>query len=191
MKIQMKCKVNGCGGIHEAQGFCARHYRKAKYHGEISVIQPKHSLLKERFDHKSKANSETDCIEWVGTKNKGGYGLTKINGKTTHVHRAAYELVCGAIPDGLHVLHKCDNRSCINPSHLFLGTNQDNMDDRNTKGRQACLKGELNGCAKLTEGQVRDIRSDNRLHREIAADYGVVKSTVSAIKRAALWRHVA
>ena len=76
-----------------------------------------------------------NCIEYKGHKIPSGYGTTKVGGKTVYAHRRAWEIVNGSIPEGLCVLHKCDNPSCINPEHLFLGTQLENIEDRNSKGR--------------------------------------------------------
>ena len=75
------------------------------------------------------------CIEWTGSRNPKGYGQKKVGGKTIFAHRWAWEQANGPIPDGLHVLHTCDNPPCVNVDHLFLGTNADNVKDRDAKGR--------------------------------------------------------
>lgn len=77
------------------------------------------------------------CWEWQGAANKKtGYGVINWRGETRYTHRVAWEFWCGLIPDGLFVCHGCDNRKCMRPDHLFLGTNQDNIDDMVQKGRQ-------------------------------------------------------
>ena len=76
------------------------------------------------------------CWKWQGAVDSHGYGRTRYNGKLTSAHRAAYEYMHKEIPEGMHVLHRCDNPPCINPAHLFLGTHQDNMDDMAAKGRR-------------------------------------------------------
>ncbi len=86
------------------------------------------------------------CWDWPNYRNKDGYGLTSLNGKTTVAHRVAWVLTFDSIPDNLYVLHRCDNPACCNPSHLFLGTAEDNAKDCKSKGRHA--RGERNGIAK-------------------------------------------
>jgi len=98
----------------------------------------------------------TRCWIWTAFCYPNGYGLVGLYGKNLLPHRISYELFFGDIPEGLLVLHHCDNRPCCNPSHLFLGTHQDNEDDKSHKGRQA--KGEMNGNHKLTDAQVSEIR---------------------------------
>jgi len=136
---------------------------------------------------------EHSCWEWKAARLWNGYGSFYLNGKMQGAHRVAWALVNGPIPrgEGFHgtcVLHRCDNRACVRPEHLFLGTNADNVRDRNEKSRQA--KGEAHADAKLTKGQVYAIRADPRLQREIAADYGVRQNTVSYIKTRTTWSHL-
>jgi HNH endonuclease len=95
-----------------------------------------------------------DCIEWMGSLDGGGYGQFRRQGRLLKAHRHAWEQANGRkITDGLFVLHTCDNRACINPDHLFLGTNQDNMDDMVRKGRSLHRYGSSNPNAKLSSGQ--------------------------------------
>jgi len=128
------------------------------------------------------------CWVWPLWKDKDGYGRTQVNGKTAIAHRVAYSLTNGHIPDGLCVLHHCDNRSCCNPEHLFLGTPKDNYDDAYRKGRVSV--GERNGISKLTKEKVLSIRKDIRKQVVIAEEYGILQTTVSEIKNKHLWRHL-
>lgn len=137
-----------------------------------------------------------DCIEWSGARNSKGYGHCRdpITKRTRRVHRVAWEQTHGPIPDGMYVLHRCDNRACINVEHLFLGTQADNMADMRAKGRAKTAPGEQQGQHKLTEAQVREIRlayaAGGITHAALALRYGVVVSTVSNILTRRTWKHV-
>ncbi len=144
------------------------------------------ATAQERFDDKWTTIPETDCWWWIASINKDGYGQLKFKGLMQRAHRVSHILHVGDIPAGKHVLHHCDNPGCVNPDHLFLGTHQDNMDDKVSRGRQS--KGEKHGTAKLTETQVLEIRAALGLHRDIAAKYGVSESRVSDIKRRKYWK---
>lgn len=125
--------------------------------------------------------NDDDCHLWIGSVNTAGYGITSQGEKNVTAHRWAYSHAKGVISEGMHVLHTCDVRRCVNPSHLFLGTHADNMHDKAIKGRAA---------RKLTAEQVLAIRSDSRLHTHIAAEYGIHAGTVSEIKRRRIWAHL-
>lgn len=108
-------------------------------------------------------NPESGCWEWIGRREQyTGYARVKLKGKKISIHRLAYELWKGPIPEGLFVCHSCDNRICINPEHLWLGTHQDNMDDMVKKGRQYTPKGDENGARLYPERLSR-----GHLHSEI------------------------
>ena len=115
-----------------------------------------------------------------------GYGQFHKNGKTAYAHRVAFELAYDEPSDC--VLHTCDNRKCVNPEHLFAGSFYDNMNDMVEKQRQA--HGERNTRHKLTEDQVRQIRQEIGLNREIASRYGVSASLISLIRSGRIWKLV-
>lgn len=113
--------------------------------------------LAERFWEKV---ARTDgCWKWLGSIATNGYGQLGVRGRSRVSHRIAWELTNGPVPQGLYVLHRCDVRSCVNPSHLFLGTLSDNMRDCARKGRVYSPKGEASHSAKLSDDQVRQIRT--------------------------------
>lgn len=146
----------------------------------------------ERFEAKYEKNPN-GCWLWTACRNTPGYGSFKFEGHMWRAHRFSYELNVGSIPEGIHVLHKCDVPACVNPDHLFLGTHNDNMADKVKKNRQAKgmkNEGEKNGSAKLTPNKVLAIKSDTRFHRVIAADYGVSSVAISNIKSGKSWAHL-
>ncbi len=144
----------------------------------------------ERFLEKINHNRETGCLEWTGWISNTGYGFfNRGDGKSRLAHRASYELFCGEIPKGLHVLHKCDNPRCVKPSHLFLGTELDNKRDMVKKKRQAY--GERNGKSKLTQTLVAEIRSRTDLKlRELSEMFGVSIQQASRIRRKEQWKNL-
>jgi len=149
--------------------------------------------LEQRFWTKVDKRGSEDCWLWIGCKTSIGYGWISLGKKSsggTHAHRAAWTLIRGTIPEGMHILHTCDVRACVNPAHLFLGTHQDNMDDMVRKGRRTRLMGEANGLSKLTAPLVRAIRSSSDSQRLIALRYGLNQSTVSRICNRSMWAHV-
>jgi hypothetical protein len=132
----------------------------------------------------------TGCWLWLGATSRGGYGAAKRNQKQWAAHRLMWTLQRGPIPEGLNVLHRCDTPLCVNPDHLFLGTNADNTADMRQKGRGRSAPGEAQGGAKLTADQVRAIRADPRPGVAVARGYGITPSSVTLIKQRKNWRHV-
>lgn len=146
--------------------------------------------LEERFWAKVDNRNGEGCWTWNGDSYPKGYGRLKIDGKGKRAHRISYELFCGPIPDGLHVLHKCDNPACVRPDHLWVGTNKDNIRDKVKKGRQAHNRGVNHGRAKLTPKQVMKIRQDRRTCAAIAADYQISETHAWQIKARKCWAHL-
>jgi hypothetical protein len=185
------CEVEGCEREHYAKGLCKKHYRRLLAGGDPHA--PGRSP-EERLKAKlAPQDPVTGCIEWTGTRNRG-YGYIRRDGKTIRAHRLAYELKHGPIPKGLYVCHRCDNRSCCNTDHHFLGTNADNMADMVSKGRSNKLKGEEHGRAKLTEADVAEILrrlAAGEFQRVIAAAFGISRAAISKIKAGLTWTHVA
>lgn len=150
----------------------------------------------ERFWSKVNIGSPTDCWEWTGAKTGFGYGHMTVNGqKQVYAHRISYVIHHGSIPSGMHVCHSCDNPRCVNPSHLWVGTPQDNAIDRNTKGRHPVKVGSECSGAKLTESDAREIRrrassKEWGIQTKLAKEYGVAKTTIRYIVIRRSWAHV-
>ncbi len=145
---------------------------------------------RERFDAKWTPEPNTGCFLWLGTRTWNGYGHFKLDGKPRRAHRLAWELTNGAIPGDLQVLHRCDVRECVNPDHLFLGTQADNIVDRDAKGRGVWSPGAKNGQAKLTPAQVSEIRrlAAIRSQASIARDFGMSKAATCLIVNRKRWK---
>lgn len=172
-------------------GLCGKHYKRLlKTRLGVPQKAPRDATPKQYLAFYSKPNDDTGCVEWTASVNTWGYGRVQINGARVLAHRVAYAEYVGPIPEGLYVLHKCDNRRCVNPAHLFLGTLQDNTDDMYAKGRGPKRKGEDHPQVKLTEDDVRSIRADARDKRIIAAQYGLNADYVRNIKRRLTWKHL-
>ena len=146
--------------------------------------------LLERFFQNVVIDPVSNCWVWRAGKDGVGYGLFRYNGISKRTHRVIYEMAVGPILNKLLVLHRCDNPSCVNPWHLFLGTYDDNAADAALKGRARRAIGAFNGNVRLTEDEVFQIRSDKRKQDKIAKEYGIAQTTVSAIKRRVNWKHL-
>ena len=136
----------------------------------------------------SKVEKSYDCWTWKGTVASDGYPVFWDGKQNRRVSRLIYVLANGPIKHGLLVRHTCDNKSCVNPNHLILGTHQDNMDDRTERNRQ--IKGEDIKQSKLTEKQVLEIRDAIGYQWEIGLRYGVSQTLVGKIKRGEIWKHI-
>lgn len=148
-----------------------------------------------------KSAGESGCWIWLGRKKPRGYGLLSVSPtpktrRMAYAHRLSYVINRGSIPEGLCVCHHCDNPSCVNPAHLFLGTNADNTADKVAKGRAkgSPQVGEKNHNARLTPADVREIRrryaANEGSQEVIARDYGVRQAHVSRIVRRTAWQEV-
>lgn len=147
------------------------------------------NVMKKRFW--SKVNKTKTCWNWIAGKTIDGYGSFNIGHRMENAHRVSFKITYGDIPNGLHCLHKCDNRVCVNPEHLFLGTNSDNVKDRVIKKRSN--KGENVYLSKLNYKQVLEIKEmlrNNILQLEIAKKFNVLPCTISKINIGLTWKHV-
>lgn len=147
---------------------------------------------KKRFWKLVDIRGEDDCWEWQGGKWKQGYGGFKINDRRNiGAHRFSYLINGGAIGRA-YVLHKCDNPPCVNPSHLFLGNHQDNMDDMVKKKRNIAFSGEKNMHSKLSKEDVLEIREigGKLSKRKMAKVYGVSPNSISNVIKRKTWKHI-
>lgn len=140
---------------------------------------------------------ECGCWIWTGAQCGKGYGLVSIGRRTQRAHRVAFHYATGVDPGSMHVLHKCDTPSCINPMHLMLGTNTDNVADKVAKNRQArgekiglAMCGERQGQHKLTASDVVAIRESDLRVKELSLRYGVSPSVISEVRSRKAWKHI-
>ena len=145
--------------------------------------------MEDRFWRCVKRGTDDECWEWLKGKNTGGYGRYCVNATSVLAHRYAWELVHGPIPEGMVVRHKCRGK-CVNPNHLEVGTQAENVRDRERDGTDN--RGERHGLHKLTEAQVREIvdRLQHRKHgdiRRLAEEYAVCRTTIVSIKEKSSW----
>lgn len=133
---------------------------------------------------------QNGCLQWTGCTNEDGYGLIggpRIAGKPVarKTHRVAYEVFVGPITNGLSVLHKCDNHACINPKHLYLGTQAQNIRDMSERNQAR-----WNPLRKLTDHQVRSIRASSETQRVLGERYGIAQCCIAFIRTGRTYRHI-
>jgi hypothetical protein len=172
-----------------------------------------HEMLVQKFWELVAIRSDGECWEWQGRLNWSGYGILCMGKRcnpTFHeerAHRFCYRIhnALSKVPKGLHVCHRCDNPKCVNPKHLFLGTDLDNMRDKCRKGRQPkgeeyakrlrewIPRGSRRSNAKLTETDIRTIcemRERGMFYKDIAKHFGVHKQTVCSAALGRTWKHI-
>jgi len=189
------CCIKGCDRPSVALGLCSKHWRRNKLYG--SPVATKHHAAQfrgmspeQRFWSRV-VKRDNGCWEWQGAKDRDGYGMFRgvIRGITyNRAHRFSYALHYEDIPKGKHVCHKCDNPKCVNPEHLWIGSNADNMHDKIAKGRHKVLSGENSPHAKITEEEAKAILTDPRPYSLIASEYNIAASTVGSIKNKNSWQ---
>ena len=139
--------------------------------------------------------NEKGCWLWKMACSNRNYGVIRVNGKNLYSHRISWQVFNGNIPKGLCVLHKCDVRNCVNPNHLFLGTDKDNVDDMDRKGRRVNKPsfGQNHPNAKLTNEKVKKIKlliEEGVSQREIAHRFSISQTAVCSINNKRTWENV-
>ena len=187
------CAIPDCNQKQFSSDYCSRHYNRLLNNRPLEKKSFHELNPKERLDKFVTIDLKSQCWIWTGSKNKKNYGCIHFKGKTRIAHRLAYELYKGQIPKGLLVCHNCDNPSCINPDHLFLGTNQDNSNDKFSKNREKILYGQSNGNSKLTTNEVVNIKRmliSGYTPTEISRKFNVSDGAIFSIRDNNTWRHV-
>lgn len=185
------CSVAGCDRPHYAKTLCNSHWaRSRRGHDMNRPFNRKDWPFAERLWARTDKAGPDDCWIWRGSSTKG-YGVISVRGKQSYAHRIAYELTNGPIAARQVICHRCDTPLCVNPAHLFAGSNLDNARDAVAKGRHA--HGERQGCAKLKNADIGPIRERllTQTAAEIAAEYGVSRPAISLIGTGKTWRGVA
>lgn len=134
---------------------------------------------------------DSGCWMWLGSQDSDGYGSIRMNGRSIRAHRFSYQYFVGPIPGGMLVCHRCDTPGCVNPEHLFIGSNRENMQDMVAKGRH--LDGRAGSGSHLAKLSLEDVRAIRDLlaqgvkNIEIATQFSISHRTVSAIKTRKIW----
>lgn len=194
------CKFDGCTKPHKSRGLCDTHYAYWRRTGRIG--QREALPLADRFwpkvDKTPGLGPNGDCWEWRAYVHPTGYGqigLGSAKQGVCHTHRVSWMLTHGEIPKGLLVMHKCDNRLCVNPAHLRLGTHKDNTQDMLAKGRGRAPEGYARGSkitkSKLTDEMVRQMRAETGMtYKQLSEKYGVNPGTCHRVVTRQTWAHV-
>jgi hypothetical protein len=155
-------------------------------------------MTREEFLNFVSVHGDNDCWPWLGNQNGKGYGRVEYDGKLQQAHRVSWQIHHGPIPNGFNVLHTCDNTICVNQKHLFLGTQQDNVDDmiaksRDNFGGNRPQIGSEHHNAQLNEDKVREIKrllEEGHRHKDIAEWFEVSRQAITNISTGHRWSHV-
>ena len=191
------CSYVGCGRPVNARGMCATHYMQQRRAGLIPTGTRLPAPVAERFWRRV-VKTDTCWLWQGGEKSKAGYGKIGLGGRgATQVlaHRFSYELHNGPIPDGLVVMHSCDNPRCVNPSHFSVGTHSENTIDSVRKGRWKSIPpmhcGESQHSSKLTVEDVRLIRDNPDIPtKELALRFGTNPTSIQKVRSRKTWKHI-
>lgn len=191
------CDIQGCNGKYEAKGYCKMHYQRNRKGLDMNLPHRSEILPMERLmNHVVKDRGpKGECWEYVRNKNKQRHMQIVIDGKQTLAHRFSWEHHNNQkIPEGMCILHSCDNPPCVNPDHLRTGTNKENAEDREERGRSRNYKGEDNHKAKLTNKDAlfiyQKIHSGEMTVKELMKQFNAVKATIYNIKFGRSWSHI-
>lgn len=188
------CCVDCCINLVYAKGLCEKHYQRNRKFGNPLGGIKNQGPVEERFWRF--VEKSDGCWLWIGNKSKAGYGRISVGTKSlgyVQSHRLSWEIHNKkSIPNGLVVMHKCDNPSCVNPDHLSVGTYKENTQDMISKGRKRTVApvGEANGKSLLTAEQAKEIKESTLSMAALARKFGVSPSCVRGVKIGRTWKHL-
>ena len=188
--LTRKCSVDGCDMKHTARGLCAKHYERWRVYGSIDLSRAENGAP-ERFLRNLQGHKGVECVVWPFSVDRHGYG--RIGCKQSLLPtRTAHRLICiwvhGDPPfPKAEAAHSCGNRRCVNPLHLRWASTLENNRERRVHGTMPM--GEANPASKLSRANVAEILASDRSGPELAADFGVTRSTINKIRRGEIWAH--
>jgi hypothetical protein len=192
----MNCKYNDCQNKAVGWGYCQKHYRRFMKYGSPESTKYTQEPMEIRFWRFVDKKLDHECWYWIGNKNTKGYGQFSVGAKaqgSEGAHRISWKLHNQQdIPSKMHIMHKCDNPSCVNPNHLTIGTAKDNTQDMIQKGRKRTVApvGDLNGKAILDAEKVRLIRSSTLNHAALGRQLGVSPNCIRGVRTGRTWSHI-
>jgi hypothetical protein len=192
----MKCQYSECQNEQKAKGFCQKHYVRFRLYGSVEPKSFDHEPIEIRFWKCVDKKGDDDCWFWQRPASSNGYGRIRVRetGKEESAHRVSWWMhnERQEIPKGMVVMHSCDNKLCVNPAHLSLGSAKDNTQDMIRKGRAKYVSftGSKNGNALLDDAKVIFIKTSDLKHTEVAKLLGVSASCVADVRKGRSWTHV-
>lgn len=185
-KTKRICSVDGCGKPHASNGFCPAYaYKFRKYGDPLAGKTKAGNGAALRWMDENKTYCGNDCLEWPFALGKGGYGNVWDGRNYTNAHRLMCAMAYGEPEGEMQAAHSCGNRSCVNPQHLRWATQIENDNDKDAHGTRRM--GEAVPTSKLTEADVRRIRSSTSRVNELAREFGVGHQQISRIRRGERW----
>lgn len=191
--MDCKCSFRGCFKPAHSKGLCIAHYQQQRVGKPLKPLQVQHHGLseQERFFRRV-GKLDSGCWVWLGSLNNGYGQFRRDDGSIILSHRLSHLMHSGSSIDGLVVMHKCDNPKCVNPDHLALGTQAENVQDMREKGREKKrgAPGMQHGMSKLTDALVVEIRGSQESGPSIAKRLGISTTTVYDVRNRRIWKHI-